>query len=293
MAWSQGCSPRLVAGVVLAVLVVVLRVPGWAATLGAQLLLSAITLGLIGSRGLAQVDGPKPGGKGVVFVLACGVAVAAALAGRATAGRRSENKTPGSVAVAGAMVSASLIGGVAGLLLALQFGGASQFRADYELLAALGDRRASGLSLRGWRPPLIGVIVAVLLEVTNFAMAVRDWGPGWQRAVYGVAGIFGLAIRAILDRSLERPRGPALAVPAPLGPPSGPGLPLPKHSMGSRPGPPMSPTGASRPSSPDPQSRHPSTGATLPRRTPSGSGRRRRRRPVSGRVVRGLGRCRR
>jgi len=211
-----------VVGLVLAVVVVGVGVPAWAAGLGLLTLLTAGVVSRAGSSGgLVLRDTPDPTrAKWLWLALVVGLSVVGGLLGavpavRRLVGRPRPEGDPGRRlgAAAGAvatlaLVASTVLAALGGVLLALRLRAAPPTVDDGLLVLALGAVLLGGTSVFGRRGGILGTVLAVLLiQLLLLLATLRDW-PGWvPTAVGGACVLAGLLVSRLVER-LGRPRMP-------------------------------------------------------------------------------------
>ena len=220
----------LFVGVALAVLVVGLRIPSWAATIGMTGLLLGVSFELDGGGSGVQID---PGGRWVVdrgiivfffaAVLAVGVAIAMLFV-RTTDGGTDEVRRDGSTMVLQALVlvSTSGLAGLVGALIVLRQSFVPSGNVS-DLTRSLAVVLLCGISLRGRGAGVFALIAAaVVVETTTFWMLLHDFDYADQLVLVGVLALVGLVVGGVLELTDPAPRPSApIARPAPPPPPAG------------------------------------------------------------------------
>jgi predicted ABC-type sugar transport system permease subunit len=221
-------------GVGLALLVVLLRAPAWAATLGAAIALFAVSLRVTGDgstrnrilrvRPIATDAWGWP-----VLIVAAGLAIAVGLVSwlpgsqrmldaLRSAGIGRERVAPTTWLVqSGALIASSVVAAVAGAVLLLRVGGALAASAD--LFRPLSIVLLAGISLRGRAGGITTLVsAALLLAVADFWTQLRGWDFSWTVTISAAAAIIGLIVGSVLEL-VARSRRPA---PDSYSPPPGP-----------------------------------------------------------------------
>jgi ribose/xylose/arabinose/galactoside ABC-type transport system permease subunit len=209
----------LLVGLVLAVVVVGLQVPAWAASLGIGLLVVALATAVDGRQGRpvreagAVTDAPWLWFGVFVLVSVAGGAVCAAPEVRRWLGGMRGDRDPGQRPTGGAaagaalaLVGSTVLAAAGGLVLSAVLGFAEPANPLGVLLTALAAVLLGGVSAFGRRAGVFGTVLGVLLVllvlriVTHLELDVRD-------AVLGAAIVLGLAVNRALEATGRRTAG--------------------------------------------------------------------------------------
>src|SRR6266540_1920456 len=232
VAWLVALLGSLAIGLVLAVLVGVTPLPGWAVSLVATgIIAGVIRMGSVNTQVLR--DGSTGNGTFVAWMvvfalgsIAGGVALAVPGIRAATSRNRLE---PGAdpPRIGGKLVGAlvglggsSLLAGVAGILFAQRLRAAQpyEFGLQFVVVAVL----LGGVSVLGRRAGILGVVLGVaLVAFVQTWLNLDGVDAGTQGVILGVLGLVGLGVNALLEglgRWADRPKAaPVLASSAPPG----------------------------------------------------------------------------
>jgi ribose/xylose/arabinose/galactoside ABC-type transport system permease subunit len=203
------------AGLLLGLLVVGLRAPGWAVSLGAATLLTAAVLGLAPAALTLPVEPDLLRWAWVLFGGAAllsigGGALGAAPRVRAAAGRRRFDPDPAvdrgsrsGATVVGALVLSALLAAAAGLVSALRLHTAGPVDGPIPLVtvAALAAALLGGSSAHGRRGGVFGTVLAAsTLQLVLLWLALGDTAQWVQVTVLGGAAVLGLGVTRLVER---------------------------------------------------------------------------------------------
>jgi ribose/xylose/arabinose/galactoside ABC-type transport system permease subunit len=216
--WSVGAA--LVVGVLLAtvigfvlgLLVAVLSVPAWVASIGAMIVVSAIHLSLSDGGRVLILRGTHGGTSHLWFWLFVLISIAGAAiwlipAVRQTLSARRRPAEPGRWAglqsglgaIVGLTVS-SFLAGLAGVVLVLRLGAASADPGTYLLGAALAAAVLGGVSVYGRRAGLLGVVFATLIVASTQMLLLIHGQSAWVTTlVPGLLLLLGLGVNRVLE----------------------------------------------------------------------------------------------
>ncbi|MCW2506246.1 MAG: inner-rane translocator [Actinomycetia bacterium] len=203
----------MAAGLALWLVIAILNVPAWAASLGASVLIAGALYGI--ADGSARLVGryiPEPWPWFAAF------AVASILGGvvwlwpnvrRALSGFRSDEdpaiRPRGSFGALIALVLSSGLAGLGGVLAALQLGTASPVAFDSQWLLALGAVLLGGVSAFGRRAGVFGTVLGiVLLLLVQRWLLLDQHGAGAFTMVVGAAILVGMVATRFTESAGNR-----------------------------------------------------------------------------------------
>jgi ribose/xylose/arabinose/galactoside ABC-type transport system permease subunit len=210
-------------GVALAVVVVGVRAPAWAAGLGAALGLYAAVLSLTGGRSLLLQDAPDPRRWawpliGAVVLLSLLGGVLGLLPGiRGAVGRYRPTRDPaaGRGGAAGFVAALALVGSCvlaagAGLVLSLRLGAVVPDDGLMLLAQAAAAALLGGASAHGRRGGILGTILAAaFLQLATLWLGLVGAEPWTRPALLGGALLVGLLVGRVVEAAGRDPEEPA------------------------------------------------------------------------------------
>lgn len=207
----------LVVGMVLVGLIVALRLPAWASTLGVSGLLAALSIQFSDSGRRLDVSSDSwIANNGVLLMLAAatlGVAVGVASLFAPIEERTSEPRSGALLAAqAGSLVASSAIAGLAGALFAVQTGFVDG-RLGQDLSRPLAIVLLAAISLRGRHSGVVAVVAAAfVVEAVSrwwiqWGVFERDMDPNTSLVIVAVLSIVGLVVGAVLELLSNRGGG--------------------------------------------------------------------------------------
>ena len=241
-AMAQAVAIATGAGLIAGLVVAVLSVPAWAATLALAALAESVALGISNGQLIAlHVSGTYPAGQWIAAFIAVSVAggalwlvpgIRGALSKTRSAGEpgRWAGLGPGLGAVIG-LTGSSLLAGAGGASMATYILVAQPSDGLSLTLIAFAAAAVGGVSVYGRRAGVLGTVLGVVIvQTVAFLMAVHDFSASWVDFAIGGLIVLGLVVNRVLEsitEALNRRRAPG---PAPLA-----GYALP--GSGPRPGP--------------------------------------------------------
>jgi ribose/xylose/arabinose/galactoside ABC-type transport system permease subunit len=218
--WGLGLSIAvavaggLLAGLVLAAVVVIFHVPAWAASLGAALLIGAVSVG-VADNGLTRITGDAPDIRTTgwiwfgffVVVSTVGGAFWAAPGLRRRMGGTRQDRDPAeranAAAAAGAVIAlvvSSTLAAGGGALIVLRLGAAQPTASDNLTWLALAAVLIGGVSVFGRRAGIFGTVLGVLLfSLIQLELAVESVESWVFTAIIGGGIVVGLIVSRLLE----------------------------------------------------------------------------------------------
>jgi ribose/xylose/arabinose/galactoside ABC-type transport system permease subunit len=216
------------AGLIAGLVVAVLSVPAWAATLALAALAESVALGISNGQVIVvNVSGSYPSGQWIAAFIAVSVAGGALWLVPGIRGALSKTRSagePGRWAGLGPGLGAVI--GLAGSSLLAGAGGASM--ATYELAAQPSDGlnltliafaavAVGGVSVYGRRAGVLGTVLGVVIvQTVFFLMEVHAFSASWVDCAIGGLIVLGLGVNRVLEsitEALNRRRAPGAAPP--------------------------------------------------------------------------------
>jgi ribose/xylose/arabinose/galactoside ABC-type transport system permease subunit len=218
--WGLGASIAaalaggLLVGLGLAAVVVVFHVPAWAASLGAALVIGAVSVGMVGD-GLTRISGDAPDvrttgwgwfGFFVVVSIVGGAFWAAPRLRRRMGGMRQDRdpaERANAAAAAGAVIAltvSSTLAAGAGALTVLRLGAAQPMASDNLTWLALAAVLVGGVSVFGRRAGIFGTVLGVLLfSLLQLDLTVESVDSWVFTTIIGGGIVVGLIISRLLE----------------------------------------------------------------------------------------------